>query len=207
MLKRMFDITASAMALVLLCPIIFWLWFRVSKNLGSPVLFTQNRPGKQARIFRLYKFRSMKDACDENGNMLSDEDRLTSFGVRLRESSLDELPSLWCVLRGDMSIVGPRPLLVDYLPLYNTEQARRHLVKPGITGWAQVNGRNSLSWEEKFDADCWYVDNQSFALDLKIIGLTFKKVFNKADISSDGHATMPRFTGTHVNSCVSDEEV
>lgn len=196
MLKRIIDIIASFSALVLLSPIIIFLCYKVGKNLGKPVFFSQKRPGKNSVVFNMIKFRSMKDAVDENGKVLPDEDRLTPFGKKLRDSSLDELPGLWCVLKGDMSLVGPRPLLVDYLPLYSKAQARRHNVKPGITGWAQVNGRNALSWEQKFEYDCWYVDNQSLWLDIKIIFMTIQKVFKKEDISADGHVTMPAFTGS-----------
>ena len=195
MLKRLFDIIVSFSALVLLSPVILVLCYKVANNLGKPILFKQTRPGKNSKVFNMIKFRSMKDAIDENGKPLPDADRLTAFGKKLRDTSLDELPGLWCVLKGDMSIVGPRPLLVEYLPLYSQEQSRRHNVKPGITGWAQVNGRNSLSWQEKFELDCWYVDNNSLWLDVKIIYQTIKKVFAKEDISADGHATMPAFTG------------
>jgi len=196
LIKRLFDIFISALALLILLPVIFVVSRKVAKNLGKPVLFRQERPGLHGKIFNMLKFRSMRDACDENGNELPDNERLTPFGDKLRKTSLDELPGLWCVLKGEMSLVGPRPLLVEYLPLYSQEQARRHNVKPGITGWAQVNGRNAISWQQKFELDIWYVDNQSFWLDLKILILTIKKVFVQADISADGEVTMSKFTGS-----------
>jgi lipopolysaccharide/colanic/teichoic acid biosynthesis glycosyltransferase len=195
MIKRFFDIFVSALSLLIFSPIIFVLYRKVSKELGSPVLFIQKRPGLNGEIFKMFKFRSMKDATDKSGNLLPDSERMTSFGQKLRNSSLDELPGLWNVLKGDMSLVGPRPLLVEYLPLYNEEQSRRHNLRPGITGWAQVNGRNALSWEEKFKLDVWYVDNQSLWLDIKILFLTVKKVFVKEGISADGEVTMSKFTG------------
>lgn len=197
MIKRLFDLIVSGTALLLLSPIIAFVAWKVSKNLGTPVLFKQDRPGLKGNIFQMLKFRSMRDAIDEHGKPLPDSERLTPFGMKLRESSLDELPGLWNVFVGNMSLVGPRPLLVEYLPLYSNEQARRHDVKPGITGWAQVNGRNAISWQEKFTLDVWYVDNQSFWLDIKILFLTVKKVFTKADINADGEATMTKFTGNH----------
>ena len=196
MLKRFFDISASLLAIVILCPIIFIVCNKVAKNLGKPVLFRQPRPGKYGETFEMIKFRSMRDAVDENGNTLPDSERLTPFGEKLRSTSLDELPGLWSVLKGDMSLVGPRPLLVEYLPLYNEEQSKRHNVRPGITGWAQVNGRNAISWEEKFKLDVWYVENQSFFLDIKILLLTVKKVFIRDGISADGEVTMSKFTGS-----------
>jgi lipopolysaccharide/colanic/teichoic acid biosynthesis glycosyltransferase len=199
MIKRLFDILISSVALIILSPIIFVLSKKVAENLGKPVLFKQKRPGQYGNIFEMIKFRSMKDANDSQGNSLPDSDRLTPFGKKLRNSSLDELPGLWCVLKGDMSLVGPRPLLVEYLPLYSNEQLRRHDVKPGITGWAQINGRNAISWEEKFAFDIWYVDNQSLWLDIKILFLTLKKVFVQADISADGEVTMNKFTGSNKN--------
>jgi len=195
LLKRLFDFVVSFLGLVLLSPVIAIVAYKVRKNLGFPVLFYQERPGVDGKVFKLIKFRSMKDAGDEMSNTLPDSERLTPFGERLRSTSLDELPGLWNVLKGDMSLVGPRPLLVEYLPLYNKEEARRHNVRPGITGWAQVNGRNAISWSEKFKLDCWYVDNQSFWLDLKIILLTVKKVFIRDGISADGEVTMAKFTG------------
>lgn len=195
MLKRIFDITVAAVALFLLLPILGVIGYKVAKKLGKPVLFRQKRPGLNGKVFEMLKFRSMRDAVDELGNTLPDSERLTSFGKKLRSSSLDELPGLWSVLKGDMSLVGPRPLLVEYLPLYSKEQARRHEVRPGITGWAQVNGRNAISWEEKFKLDVWYVDNQSFWLDIKILLLTVKKVFVREGVSADGEVTMSRFEG------------
>lgn len=194
-MKRLFDFFASLLALILLFPIIALVAWKIKKNLGSPVLFKQKRPGLNGKIFEMQKFRSMRDAVDSQSNTLPDSERLTPFGEKLRSSSLDELPGLWNVLKGDMSLVGPRPLLVEYLPLYNQEQAKRHNVRPGITGWAQVNGRNAISWEEKFKLDVWYVENQSFWLDIKILLLTVKKVFVKEGISAQGEATMSAFTG------------
>ncbi len=196
MLKRLFDIFVSASALLVLSPIMLILFILVHIKLGSPCLFRQQRPGLNGKIFEMLKFRSMRDAIDEQGEPLPDNERLTPFGLKLRSTSLDELPGLWSVLKGDMSLVGPRPLLVEYLPLYNQRQAKRHDVKPGITGWAQINGRNSLSWEEKFELDVWYVENRSFWLDIKILCLTVKKVLVKADISAEGEVTMTKFTGS-----------
>lgn len=195
LIKRTLDILAASIALILLSPIYIIVARKVAKNLGTPVIFSQQRPGLHGEIFTMKKFRSMRDATDKNGNVLPDSERLTEFGIKLRNSSLDELPGLWSVLKGDMSLVGPRPLLVEYLPLYSEQQARRHNVKPGITGWAQVNGRNAISWQDKFSLDVWYVDNQSLWLDIKIIFLTIKKVFSQADINADGEATMSKFTG------------
>lgn len=195
MLRRVFDITVSSIALLLLLPVFGVIYYRVARNLGEPVLFRQQRPGLNGKVFEMLKFRSMRDAVDKQGNTLPDCERLTSFGKKLRSSSLDELPGLWSVLKGDMSLVGPRPLLVEYLPLYSKEQARRHDVRPGITGWAQVNGRNAISWEEKFKLDVWYVDNQSFWLDIKILLLTVKKVLVRDGVSAEGEATMSKFTG------------
>ncbi|OUR60969.1 sugar transferase [Colwellia sp. 39_35_sub15_T18] len=194
-MKRLFDFLVSAIALVILSPIIFIVSRKIAKNLGSPVLFKQKRPGLNGNIFKMIKFRSMRDAVDEKGNSLPDEERLTPFGEKLRSSSVDELPGLWNVLKGDMSLVGPRPLLVEYLPLYDSEQGKRHNVRPGITGWAQVNGRNAISWKNKFEFDVWYVENQSFWLDIKILFLTIKKVFIKEGISADGEVTIQKFTG------------
>lgn len=196
MLKRLFDILLSFFALLILCPIMLFVGFKIANNLGKPVLFRQKRPGLNTIVFEMVKFRSMRDAIDESGKPLPDSERLTPFGEKLRSSSLDELPGLWNVLKGDMSLVGPRPLLVEYLPLYNAEQAKRHNVRPGITGWAQVNGRNAISWEEKFKLDIWYVENQSFWLDIKILFLTVKKVFVKEGVSADGEVTMSKFTGS-----------
>lgn len=196
MLKRAFDIVASASALVALSPVLAITAHKVKKNLGSPVLFRQTRPGLHGKPFEMIKFRTMKDATDKEGNALPDSERLTDFGKKLRASSLDELPELWNVLKGDMSLVGPRPLLMEYLPLYNAEQAKRHNVRPGVTGYAQVNGRNSLSWEDKFKLDTWYVEHQSLGLDMKILLKTVKKVIIKDGISAEGEATMTKFTGT-----------
>lgn len=194
-MKRLFDIVASFCALLLLSPIIAIVAWKIRKNLGSPVLFRQTRPGLHGKPFEMVKFRTMKDATDAQGNILPDAERMTPFGNKLRSSSLDELPELWNVLRGEMSLVGPRPLLMQYLPLYSPEQARRHEVRPGVTGWAQVNGRNAISWEEKFKLDVWYVDNRSFWLDFKILLLTVKKVLIKDGISANDHVTMPEFLG------------
>lgn len=195
MLKRLIDITASSAALVTLSPVLAVTAYKVKKNLGSPILFKQTRPGLYGEPFEMVKFRTMLDAYDEQGNLLPNEQRYTKFGNFLRSTSLDELPELWNVLKGDMSLVGPRPLLTDYLPLYNEEQARRHNVRPGVTGWAQVNGRNAISWEEKFKLDTWYVDNQSLLLDLKIILMTLKKVVVKEGVNASDTVTMTRFTG------------
>ncbi|GIU01858.1 sugar transferase [Shewanella algidipiscicola] len=196
MIKRSLDIILSLFALILLSPVLFVVSRKVKTHLGSPVIFRQKRPGLNGQIFEMLKFRSMKDSVDEQGNVLPDSERLTPFGQKLRSTSLDELPGLWSVLKGDMSLVGPRPLLVEYLPLYNEEQARRHEVRPGITGWAQINGRNAITWEEKFRLDIWYVENQSLFLDLKILLLTVKKVFFKEDISAQGHVTIEAFKGS-----------
>lgn len=193
--KRLFDIAASASGLIILSPVFLILVYLIRKNLGSPVFFIQERPGKDGKPFKMIKFRSMRDAIDKDGNPLPDSERLTDFGKKLRAASLDELPELWNVLKGEMSLVGPRPLLMGYLPLYNEFQNRRHEMKPGITGWAQVNGRNALSWDEKFSCDVWYIDHYSFWLDMKILFLTVKKVFIKEGISAEGEATMPPFTG------------
>ena len=194
-IKRIIDILAASLALLILSPIYFIIARKVAKNIGTPVIFSQQRPGLHGKIFTMKKFHSMRDVQDEHDNVLPDHERLTEFGIRLRNSSLDELPGLWSVLKGDMSLVGPRPLLVEYLPLYSKQQARRHDAKPGITGWAQVNGRNAISWSDKFKLDVWYIDNQSLWLDIKIILLTVKKVFSQADINADGEVTMSKFTG------------
>ena len=196
MIKRLLDIIIASSALILLSPVYFIVARKVKKNLGSPVLFRQVRPGLHGKPFEMIKFRTMKDAVDANGNLLPDSERLTPFGKMLRATSLDEMPELWNVIKGDMSIVGPRPLLVEYLPLYNEEQAKRHDVRPGITGYAQVNGRNAISWEKKFELDTWYVENQSLWLDFKIMIKTVKKVLAKDDISAEGEVTMSKFTGT-----------
>lgn len=198
MLKRAFDIAASTSALVVLSPVLAITAYKVKKELGSPVLFRQTRPGLHGKPFEMIKFRTMKDATDKAGNALPDSERLTEFGKKLRASSLDELPELWNVFKGDMSLVGPRPLLMEYLPLYSAEQAKRHNVRPGVTGYAQVNGRNSLSWEDKFKLDTWYVEHQSLWLDMKILLKTVKKVIIKDGISADGEATMTKFTGSQV---------
>lgn len=195
-MKRILDIMCSLFGLIFFAPIFLILTYLIHKNLGSPVIFSQIRPGLDGKPFKMYKFRSMKDAVDENGVPLPDLERLTPFGQKLRSSSLDELPELWNVLKGDMSLVGPRPLLMEYLPLYTKEQYRRHNLRPGITGWAQVNGRNAISWEDKFILDVWYVDNQSFKLDMKILLVTIKKVFIKEGISASGEVTISKFTGS-----------
>ncbi len=196
MLKRLFDILGAVLGLLILLPIIVTLAWQVRRKLGSPVLFRQTRPGLHGKPFQLIKFRTMRNAIGLDGRPLPDSERMTSFGSFLRSASLDELPELWNVLKGDMSLVGPRPLLMEYLPLYSLEQARRHELRPGVTGWAQVNGRNALSWDEKFRLDVWYVDNHSFWLDLKILALTVKKVFVREGISAAGEVTMTYFTGS-----------
>lgn len=195
-IKRLLDIVLSGAALVILSPVLLITAVLVRIKLGSPVIFTQERPGKDEKVFKLHKFRSMTDARDENGNLLPDKDRLTGFGKKLRSLSIDELPELWDIFRGKMSIVGPRPLLVKYLPLYNEEQRHRHDVRPGLTGWAQVHGRNLTSWEERFEYDVEYVNNISFALDVKIIIMTIRCVLGREGINADGSATMEAFTGT-----------
>ena len=195
-MKRVLDVVCSGLGLLVLSPVLLVLAILIALRLGRPVLFTQTRPGLHGKPFRMFKFRSMTSACDASGNLLPDDQRLTPFGQRLRSTSLDELPGLWAVLKGDMSLVGPRPLLMEYLPLYTPEQARRHEVRPGITGWAQVNGRNAISWEEKFALDVWYVENQSLWLDIKILLLTVKKVLVRDGITAEGEATMSRFTGS-----------
>jgi lipopolysaccharide/colanic/teichoic acid biosynthesis glycosyltransferase len=197
MLKRMFDVTASLCGLILLAPVIAIVAWQISRKLGSPVLFRQVRPGKDGKPFEMIKFRTMLDAVDSTGQPLPDEERMTPFGSFLRSSSLDELPGLCNVLKGEMSLVGPRPLLVEYLPLYSEEQSRRHELKPGITGWAQINGRNAISWEDKFKLDVWYVNNYSLLLDFKIIFLTIKKVVVRDGISAEGEVTMSKFTGNN----------
>lgn len=195
-MKRLFDLMAALTGLVVFSPVLIVTAVLVRIKLGSPVLFRQQRPGLRAQPFYVYKFRTMTDQRDADGQLLPDEVRLTSFGKLLRRLSLDELPQFINVVKGDLSLVGPRPLLMQYLPLYSTEQARRHDVRPGITGWAQVNGRNAISWEEKFKLDVWYVDHQSFMLDLKIIWMTFIKVFKREGISQEGQATMEVFNGS-----------
>lgn len=196
MFKRFFDASIAFVILVAFSPMLLYLGWRVRRDVGSPVFFKQDRPGLYGHPISMIKFRSMRDAVDDQGNPLPDAKRLTPFGQFLRSTSLDELPALWNVLKGEMSLVGPRPLLIEYLPLYTKRQSRRHEVRPGITGWAQVNGRNAISWEEKFELDVWYVDNQSFMLDLKILFMTMKKVVAREDISAEGEATMFKFTGS-----------
>jgi len=195
-MKRLTDIFIIFLGLPLLIPAYILIAMLIKIKLGSPIIFKQTRPGLNGEVFNLIKFRTMTHKADEFGNPLSDSKRLMKFGKFLRSTSLDELPELWNVLNGSMSIVGPRPLLEEYMPLYSQDQARRHNVRPGITGWAQINGRNSISWEDKFDYDQWYVDNQSFLLDIKIILLTIVKVIKRDGISSQGEATMSKFTGT-----------
>jgi sugar transferase EpsL len=197
-IKRMLDLLAAISILVALSPALLALALLVRIKLGSPILFCQTRPGKDGTPFTMYKFRTMTDARDEYGHLLQDKDRLTRFGQFLRTSSLDELPELLNVLKGEMSLVGPRPLLMEYLPLYLAEQARRHEARPGITGWAQVNGRNAISWEEKFKLDVWYVDNRALWLDMKILWLTVLRVICRSDISQEGHVTMEKFRGTDI---------
>jgi lipopolysaccharide/colanic/teichoic acid biosynthesis glycosyltransferase len=194
-IKRLIDISASVLALICLSPILLLVALLVRTRLGAPVLFRQERPGKMGKPFRMIKFRTMTDRRDADGQLMSDADRLTPFGRWLRTTSLDELPELWNVLRGDMSLIGPRPLLMQYLPLYSKEQWRRHHVRPGVTGWAQVNGRNALSWDEKFALDVWYVDHHNLWIDFKILLLTVRRVIGREGISAAGDATMPVFTG------------
>lgn len=197
-LKRFIDLVISGSALLLLCPVLAAVAMLVRIQMGSPALFRQMRPGLNGVPFQMVKFRTMRGGVDGEGNHLPDAQRLTPLGRFMRSASLDELPELWNVLKGDMSIVGPRPLLMEYLPLYSPEQARRHHVRPGITGWAQVNGRNAISWDEKFALDVWYVDNQSLWLDIRILALTVRKVFAREGISADGEATMTKFTGSNL---------
>ena len=196
-IKRVFDLFLVLLSLPLILPIYFLLMLLVLAKFNFPILFKQSRPGLHGKIFNIYKFRSMTNESDKEGVLLSDELRLTKFGKLLRSTSLDELPSLWNVLKGEMSLVGPRPLLVEYLPLYSSKQARRHEVKPGITGWAQVNGRNAISWDKKFDLDVWYADNQSTLLDIKILYMTIIKVITRSGISQDRQATMEKFKGNN----------
>ena len=195
-MKRGFDTVVALLALILLSPILLTLAIAVWTRLGSPVFFQQVRPGRDGKPFQLIKFRTMSDERDENGALLPDAERIPPFGRFLRATSFDELPEIWNVLKGEMSLVGPRPLLMEYLPLYSQEQSRRHEVRPGVTGWAQVNGRNALSWEDKFELDVWYVDNQSFWLDLRILFKTFFQVLRRENISQEGHATMEPFRGS-----------
>ena len=196
MMKNLFDKTLALFLIILFSPIYIVVSLLIFFKMGSPILFRQKRPGYKEEIFGIYKFRTMTNEKDVDGNLLPDDKRLVGIGKFIRSTSLDELPQLFNVLKGDMSFVGPRPLLEEYLPLYNQKQKRRHDVKPGITGWAQVNGRNAISWEQKFDYDVWYVDNQSFWLDIKILWLTFLKVVKRSDISSSTSSTMEKFTGS-----------
>lgn len=193
--KRIVDILASALALIGLSPLLLVMWILVRRRMGAPALFRQIRPGLYGQPFEMIKFRTMLDADGADGQPLADAERMTAFGAWLRSTSLDELPELWNVLKGDMSLVGPRPLLMEYLPLYTPEQARRHEVRPGITGWAQVNGRNAIGWEKKFDLDVWYVDRHNLRLDLKIIVLTLHRIIKRTDISAEGSATVEKFRG------------
>jgi len=195
MIKSLIDKVCSAVALLIFTPVIIVLSIIIAKKLGRPVLFKQKRPGLRSNTFVMLKFRSMRDASDEHGNSMPDSERLTNFGRKLRDSNLDELLGLWSVLKDDMSLVGPRPLMVEYLPLYSAGQAKRHNVKPGITGWVQVNRRNAISWQEKFALAVWYVENQSLWLDIKILSLTVKQAFIRADISAGGEVIMGKFTG------------
>lgn len=194
-MKRLFDLILAFIGLLVLMPFIVSIVLIVRLKIGSPIFFKQMRPGLNGEIFNIYKFRTMTNELDKYGSLKPDNYRLTIFGKFLRSTSLDELPGLWNVLKGDMSIVGPRPLLIEYLPLYSKKQSRRHEVRPGITGWAQVNGRNAINWDEKLNLDIWYVDNQSFWLDIKILCLTVKKVLLREGISANNEATMPKFTG------------
>lgn len=195
-MKRFFDISVATVLGILLMPALCLIAIAVRRRMGTPVLFRQTRPGRDGKPFEMVKFRTMRDAIDPDGQPLPDAERLTPLGQFLRRTSLDELPELWNVLKGEMSLVGPRPLLMEYLPLYSPEQARRHEVRPGITGWAQINGRNAIGWEEKFALDVWYVDNRSIGLDLRILWLTAAKVIARDGISAEGEATMPKFTGS-----------
>lgn len=194
-LKRLLDVFIASCAIFILWPIAIAVALLINLNLGRPIIYSQERPGLNGAPFKIYKFRTMRSLFDSNGNPLPDSERMTKFGKTLRSISLDELPNLWAILKGDMSVVGPRPLLMEYLPLYNEEQSKRHCVKPGLTGWAQVNGRNAISWDEKFRLDVWYVKNQSVLLDLRIIFLTFKKVLRPKGINANGEATMSKFSG------------
>lgn len=195
MLKRMFDLIISLGLLVISSPILIVSYLLISKKLGKPVLFKQTRPGKYEKPFDIYKFRTMTTEVDDKGQLLPDEQRMTKLGSKIRNSSIDELPQLINVLKGDLSLVGPRPLLMEYLPLYNEEQRKRHNVKPGITGWAQINGRNAITWEQKFKLDVWYAENQSFKLDMYILYKTIENVLKKKDISSESHVTAEKFRG------------
>lgn len=197
-IKRIIDFILSGLSLIILSPLILilWMWLTIA-NKGAGAFFFQERPGKEGKIFKIVKFKTMTDECDENGNLLPDEKRLTNVGKFVRSTSLDELPQLWNIIKGDMSLIGPRPLLPQYLPLYSKEQARRHEVRPGLSGWAQVNGRNAISWSEKFKLDVWYVDNISFILDVKIIFLSIKKAFIREGINSSNNDTMEDFNGNN----------
>ncbi len=195
-MKRLFDFLVSALSLIVLTPLLLVVAISLYALIGSPVFFVQERPGLLGRSFHVYKFRTMSDECDASGDLLPDQQRLSSFGSLLRKLSIDELPQLFNVLKGEMSLVGPRPLLMEYLPLYSSEQMRRHEVRPGITGWAQVNGRNALSWDERFRLDIWYVDHRSFWLDMRILLLTIRKVLVREGISAAGEVTMSKFTGS-----------
>lgn len=206
-IKRPQDFLCASFALVVLSPVMAVTGLLVKKKLGSPVLFIQDRPGKDGKIFKLYKFRTMRDKRDGQGNLLPDKDRLSTFGQKLRETSLDELPELINIWKGDMSVVGPRPLLVRYLPRYNDHQARRHEVKPGFTGLAQIHGRNAIGWDEKFNWDVWYVDHISFLGDWKIILKTVVAVFKREGISAEGHVTMPEFLGNELPEATEEKEV
>jgi len=197
MFKRLFDILLALILVVVFSPIYIVVSMLILMKMGSPILFRQKRPGKDSNVFGIYKFRTMTNETDDDGELLVDELRLVGVGKFIRSASLDELPQIFNVLKGEMSFVGPRPLLVEYLPLYDERQSKRHNVKPGITGWAQVNGRNAISWEQKFEYDAWYVENQSFLLDMKILWLTFLKVVKRSDISSDSSATMEKFKGSN----------
>ena len=196
MIKRVFDISLSIILIILFLPLYLIIVILILSKMGSPIFFRQRRPGKNSEIFGIYKFRTMTNEKDINGKLLPDEQRLLGLGKTIRSLSLDELPQVFNVLKGEMSFVGPRPLLIEYLDRYNSEQKRRHYVKPGITGWAQVNGRNAISWEQKFNYDVWYVDNQSFLIDVKILWMTFLKVIKRSDISSNSNATMEKFMGS-----------
>lgn len=195
-MKRLFDIAVSGALLLILLPVLILVGGLILLRMGAPLLFRQMRPGRHGRPFEMLKFRTMRDAVDRHGNALADSERITPLGQFLRSTSLDELPELWNVLKGDMSLVGPRPLLMEYLPRYSPEQARRHEVRPGVTGWAQINGRNALSWERKFALDVWYVDNRSMGLDIKILWLTVAKVLRRDGIAAEGEATMTKFEGS-----------
>jgi sugar transferase EpsL len=203
--KRIFDVIGSLIAAVVFAPVFFIIAICVRLSLGRPILFWHVRAGLHGKPFRLVKFRTMREAFDQDGTLLADSARLTQFGIFIRSTSMDELPELWNVLRGDMSLVGPRPLLMEYLPYYSVEQSRRQDVLPGITGWAQVNGRNAISWEEKFNLDVWYVDNRNIWLDIKVLFRTVAKLLQRADISATGHATMPAF-GPRKNSNDTDHQ-